>query len=278
MTGYGAFEKNGFRVEIRSVNHRFLDMYIRLSPLLNEHEIPIRNIVKNQFSRGKFDISITTTHEAKVKFTLNTALARDIYRGLEDLRKELSISGPIDINTLMNYRELILSEKPEYDAGSLYDVLQRALSQLEAMRRDEGKKISGDIIERIGSLERMREKIAKLCPEIIAEFKAKFPQRIQELMSGIGIDKERVFQETAFLIDRSDITEELTRIDNHLIQFRKILKDGDTIGKRLDFLLQELNREVNTIAAKASDYRISAIAIDMKSEIEKIREQVQNIQ
>lgn len=278
MTGFGATEKEGVRVEIRSVNHRFMDISVRLSPLLNEHEIPLRNMLKGKFSRGKFDVLISITGDAKIKFKLNTGLAREIYNSLNALKSELSIPGTIGFETLLNYRELLVEGEPEYDISSLYGAFSEAMAQLEKMRLDEGKALAEEILGRANRLDSINRELIALSPEIIAGYSTRFHERLKELLAGMEYDRDRVLQEIALMLEKTDITEELARIENHLKQFRKILADDDTIGKRLDFLLQELNREVNTIASKADDLRISNMAIEMKSEIEKIREQVQNIQ
>ena len=278
MTGFGASEKDGFRVEIRSVNHRFMDISIRLSPLLNEHEIPLRNMLKGKFSRGKIDVSMSTTGDSKMSFEINTEMARAIYNSLNNLRSELSMPGTIGIETLLNYKEFFVKGKPEYNISSLYETFEEAVAQLEKMRKDEGKAILDDILSRAERLESIHKELITLSPEVVADYKVKFQGRLKELFNEMDYDRERVLQEIAFMIEKADVTEELTRIENHLKQFKKILLDSDTIGKRLDFLLQELNREANTIASKTGDCRISNIVIEMKSEIEKLREQVQNIQ
>ncbi len=279
MTGFGVAEKGDFKVEIRSLNHRFLDVSIKLSPFLSGYEMPLRNLVKDKFSRGKFDILVSTKQDSKARLKINTELAREIYGSLNALKSELSISGTIGIETLLgNYKELLVSEEPQYSVNSLYDAFREASAQLEKMRCDEGKALSEDIIKRAERLDSLSKEIAELQPEIISVRKKRFQEKIKELLEGMEFDNERILQEVAIMTEKADITEELTRIDNHLKQFKEILSDADTIGKKLDFLLQELNREVNTIASKTDDYRVSSIIIEMKSEIEKIREQVQNIQ
>jgi uncharacterized protein (TIGR00255 family) len=278
MTGFGASEKDGFRVEIRSLNHRFIDISLKLNPLLMEHEIPMRNILKKRFSRGKFDVSVSMTDDGKAMFRLNTGLAKKIYEGLNNLKSELSIPGTIGIESLLHYKELLISERGEYNVGSLYDSFNEAISQLERMRVDEGRALSEDILNRVGKLESIKDEIVALSPKVVDECKRRFHERLKELLGDLEYDKNRMLQEIAILIEKTDITEEFTRIENHIKQFRKVILSDDTIGKRLDFLLQELNREANTIASKANNYRISSIIIEMKNEIEKIREQVQNIQ
>ncbi len=278
MTGFGTAEKDDFRVEIRSVNHRFMDISIKLSLFLSEHEIPLRKMLKERFSRGKFDVLISTKNDGEARLRLNTKLAKEIYNNLNTLKSELSIPGTLGIETLLNYKDLLIAEEPEYNVSSLYDAFKGAMAQLEKMRCDEGKALAEDILSRADRLESINKEIIALGPDIIADCKRKFQERIGELLSGIEYDKDRILQEIALMIEKTDITEELARIESHLKQFKKILLGGDTIGKRLDFLLQELNREVNTIAAKTDDYRISNTVIEMKVEIERMREQVQNIQ
>ncbi len=278
MTGFGASEKNIFRVEIRSLNHRFADISMKLPPLLSKHEIPMRKMLKEKFARGKIDVSVSIIGDSKAGFKLNAELAKEIYKRLEALRSELSIPGAVDIQTLLNYRELFTVERQECDSGLLYAAFKEAMEQLEKLRSEEGKIISEDISNMAGKVESLNKDLISLIPDVISDYKIKFHERLREILNGVGYDKDRMLQEVAIIIEKSDITEELTRIDTHIKQFRKILKSGDIIGKQLDFLLQELNREANTAASKAGDYRIANIIIEMKSEIEKMREQVQNIQ
>lgn len=278
MTGFGSYEKEGFRVEIRSLNHRFLDIIMRLPPSLSPYEVELRNRIKERFTRGKFDVSVSLTNSKNAALKLDSVLAREIYDSLNFLKTELSIPGSIDIQTLLSYKEFFVSEESGHDVLFLYEAFGEAVSQLEKMRKNEGKALAEDVFQRAERLEGINNKLLAMTPDIIDGFKAKFHEKLKKLLNGIEYDRDRISQEIALLIEKSDITEELTRIENHLKQFKKILAEGDTIGKRLDFLLQELNREVNTIASKSYDYRVSDVVVEMKSEIEKIREQVQNIQ
>ncbi|MCE5194128.1 MAG: YicC family protein [Nitrospiraceae bacterium] len=278
MTGFGASEKDGFRIEIRSLNHRFTDISMRLMPWLSEHEIPLRNLLKERFSRGKFDATVTLKDYSKLKLKVNTALAKEIYDNLNFMKTDLAISEEIGINAMLAYKEFLISEEPEYNISSLYDAFNQAMDQLEKMRRNEGRTIQEDIVKRIDHLESLNKQLMELSPEAENKFKIKINERIKEFLDEIQTDKDRITHEIVVLAEKIDITEEIIRIDNHLKQFRKILSNGDTIGKRLDFLLQELNRESNTVGSKTDDYKISSFVIEMKSEIEKIREQAQNIQ
>ena len=285
MTGFGSAEKNGFRVEIRSLNHRFMDISMKLQQLLSEHEIPMRKMLKEKFARGKFDVSVSSAGDSKAGLKFNEELAKDVYESLKALQSRLSIPGAIEIQTLLSYKELFLAGRQEYDSGLLYGAFNEAMEQLEKMRVEEGRAIAEDISNMADRVESLNKDLWSVMPDVIADYKVKFHERLREILvgdstlrDGVEYDRDRVIQEVAIMIEKRDVTEELTRIDAHIKQFRKILQSGDIIGKQLDFLTQEFNREANTVASKAGDYRIANIIIEMKSEIEKIREQVQNIQ
>lgn len=278
MTGFGSAEKNGFRVEIRSLNHRFMDISMKLQQLLSEHEIPMRKMLKEKFARGKFDVSVSAVGDSKAGLKFNEELAKDVYESLKALQSRLSIPGAIEIQTLLSYKELFLAGSQEYDSGLLYGAFNEAMEQLKKMRVEEGRAIAEDISNMADRVESLNKDLWSIVPDVIADYKVKFHERLREILEGVEYDRDRVLQEVAIMIEKRDVTEELTRIDAHIKQFRKILKSGDIIGKQLDFLTQEFNREANTVASKAGDYRIASIIIEMKSAIEKIREQVQNIQ
>ena len=278
MTGFGSAEKNGFRVEIRSLNHRFMDISMKLQQLLSEHEIPMRKMLKEKFARGKFDVSVSSAGDSKAGLKFNEELAKDVYESLKALQSRLSIPGAIEIQTLLSYKELFLAGRQEYDSGLLYGAFNEAMEQLEKMRVEEGRAMAEDISNMADRVESLNKDLWSVMPDVIADYKVKFHERLREILEGVEYDRDRVSQEVAIMIEKRDVTEELTRIDAHIKQFRKILQSGDIIGKQLDFLTQEFNREANTVASKAGDYRVANIIIEMKSEIEKIREQVQNIQ
>jgi uncharacterized protein (TIGR00255 family) len=278
MTGFGSAEKGGFRVEMRSVNHRFLDISVKLPQNLNQHEMPLRNLLREKFSRGRFDILVSLIREGSHKVRVDTGLAREICNALRALKDDLSLEGSIGIETVAGFKEFILSEDVEYDAEPLYDAFRGAMEMLMAMRHREGEAISRDISTRLGRMEQLNRDVTQLCPAVVDERRAKFRERLSALFGDLQFDESRVLQEAAILAEKADISEEISRITCHCGQLRKILSDGDTIGRKVEFLLQELNREVNTIASKADDYRISNITVEMKSELEKMREQAQNVQ
>ncbi len=278
MTGFGSAEKDSFKVEIRSVNHRFLDISMKIPQNLSAQEMPLRNMVRERFSRGRFDILVTLLREENVKVKINSALAKEIYNALHTLSKDLSLADSVGIETVAGFRELILTEQIECHAESLYDAFRDALDSLWSMRKSEGEAIARDVSSRVVKLEQMTEQISRLCPEAVSECGKRFKERLAVLFGEVKFDENRVLQEAAIMAEKADVSEEITRLVSHTAQLKKILLDGDTIGRKVEFLLQEMNREVNTIASKADDYRISALTVEMKAELEKMREQAQNIQ
>lgn len=278
MTGFGSAENDDFRVEIRSLNHRFIDILIKMPPYMGQHEIPLRNIIKEKFHRGRFDVSVSTKNHKAIQLKINKELARNIYTALQDLQKELSIPGKINIDTLTGYRELLTEEEQKYNIDALYASLNEAVSNLEAMRIREGNLLSEELHKRIESLGMMNNKIKLLIPHEVERCMEKFAERLKLILGTEEIDASRITQEAAIMADKIDITEEVSRIENHIKQFIETLNNGNIAGRKLDFLLQELNREVNTLAYKSSNYTISNLVIEMKTEVEKMREQVQNIQ
>jgi uncharacterized protein (TIGR00255 family) len=278
MTGFGYAEKNGFRVEIRSLNHRFIDISLKLPPYLSQYDIYLRNIIKEKFQRGKFDVSISTDNNSFVQISINKEMARKIYNTFQELQKELSIPGMISIDALMGYREFFVEEKPQYKVDYLFEAFNEAISKLEEMRLKEGKVLSEEQLQRADLLNKLNNKIKSLTPHLLERLKEKFNERLSLLLKSKEIDSTRVLQEAAIMAEKLDISEEVNRIENHIQQFVETLNTGNTIGRKLDFLLQEISREVNTIASKSSDYTISNLTVDMRVEIEKMREQVQNIQ
>ncbi|HET6514739.1 MAG TPA: YicC/YloC family endoribonuclease [Thermodesulfovibrionales bacterium] len=278
MTGFGSSERGPFKVEIRSVNHRFIDISMKIPQNLGRHEIPLRNLVKERFSRGRFDVLLAVERAGNVRVKVNQDLAREIYDALFSLKRDLSLSGTIDIDTVAEFRDLILSEEIDFDAEPLYEAFQEALGRLEEMRFREGEAIGRDMISRLDLISKMNEEVALLCPDAVEDSRKRFAERLHGLFGAVTYDENRVLQEAAIMAEKTDISEEITRFNSHLSQLKTVLSGGDSVGRKIEFLLQELNREANTIASKAGDYRISKISVEMKAELEKMREQAQNIQ
>jgi len=278
MTGFGSASNYDITVEVRSLNHRFIDISLKMPPYMSRHEIPLRNIIKEMFQRGRFDVFISTNNDTAVPFTINKRLASDIYSSWKTLQNELSLPGEITIEMLSGYREILAEEEPDVDAEALYAVFREAAANLAAMRIREGSLLIQEIGERIAVLNDIVARIAPFTADHAVRWREKILERLKSALDEDMIDDNRLLQEAALMADKLDISEEISRIKNHLTQFREILKQGNTIGKKLDFLLQEINREVNTISCKADDYTVSNLVVEMKTETEKIREQIQNIQ
>ncbi len=278
MTGFGSGEKGGFKVEIRSLNHRFIDISLKIPPYLSQFDIALRNVIKEKFHRGKFDVTISLNGQQLMQFNINREMARKIYSTLLELQKEFSIPGQIEISTLAGYRELFIEGEPKYNIDALHAAFHEAVSNLEAMRVKEGKLLLEEQRQRVETLNVINNKIKSLTPYFLEKYRERFTERLGLILGTTGIDSTRVIQEAALMAEKIDISEEVSRLENHIKQFIETIDEGDAIGRKLDFLLQEMSREVNTIASKSADYTISNFIVDMKTEIEKMREQVQNIQ
>ena len=278
MTGFGSAETQGYRIEVRSVNHKFLDVHMRAPAFLAQLEILFRGILREHFSRGKFDITVTVSEHASTELSINPELVRKIYEAFRELQDDLSIRGDIDINTIVNLHGMFIETSQKFDLDAVTEVFKQSLKDLQGMRTREGEALSGELMSMCNALGSMNDRVGKLCGRAVSDIQLKFSERLKVLMEGSEIDSSRILQEAAITAARLDISEEISRVESHIGQFRETLAKGGIIGRKLDFILQELNREVNTIASKSADYELSSLTVDMKTEIEKIREQVQNIQ
>lgn len=278
MTGYGSAESKGFKVEVRSLNHRYIDVNVKMPSFLMEHEMRIRNLIKEQFARGKFDISISLTDKRQFKVRANKEFAKDIYETILDLQKSLSIPGSLDIGFLSWYREFLLIEEPTFSADDLYDALRDAVALVEEMRGKEGEALKKELEFHAGQVGALSAEVEVLSRGMAMAHKEVLSRKVAELVSAVTIDETRLAQEIAMLAQKSDITEELARLQSHIRQFNAFISGGGAIGRKLDFLMQEMHREANTITSKADDIRIINLTIEIKTGIEKLKEQVQNIQ
>lgn len=277
MTGFGSAEKDGFKVEVRSLNHKYIDIAVRIPSALMEHDIPVRNRIKESFSRGKFDVTISLTDKRRLKVSVNKELASGMYDAFTDMQRELSVPGTLDIGFFSGYRELLLTEEPEYSIDALFEAFDQALLRVGEMRRTEGETLKKELLSRLQKLEGIHAEIEALSEDLSYDYKGKLLKRIAEL-GDMQVDDARLAQEVALIAQKSDITEEITRFKSHIGQFYSMLTSPDIIGRRLDFLLQEMNREANTIGSKVDDVRVINLTIEIKTEMERLREQVQNIQ
>lgn len=290
MTGFGRSEYNDGKriiiVEMKSVNHRYSDITVKMPRRYSFAEDRLKNLVKNVVRRGKIDVSIVVENltEDDTNVKLNTLAARQYYENLKELQEEFKLSGEITLQFLAGMPDVLKSVPDVEDEEEVYMSLSvpvgEAAEKLDRMRITEGSKLADDIIMRGNLIRKLVKDIDLRSQEVTAVYAEKLYDRIKELIGGsVEIPEDRILVEAAIFADKSNITEELVRLDSHIIQLNDIItKSNQPDGKKLDFLVQEMNREANTIGSKANDLGITGIVLDIKSEIEKIREQVQNIE
>ncbi len=286
MTGFGKSEtetKSGkIVIETRSENHRFLDVKLQIPESVMSIEPELAEYVKKVIHRGKVRITVSIEGRRQSSSTLDLDIARESKKTLEKLKKELNIKEDIRLEHLLAIKEIFPSESGSAlnrsQISALKKTLASAIRKLDDSRKIEGGKLEKDLRQRIGKIERLTKKITTKRKEFMKTASDRLKERIEKILEDTQIDEGRLYQETAFLAERSDITEELVRLNAHIGKFRDTLGQSGSVGKELDFLLQEMNRESGTISAKSKDASISHITIEFRSELEKIREQVQNIE
>jgi uncharacterized protein (TIGR00255 family) len=278
MTGFGSSSNNSFTVEIRSLNHRYLDIFVKLPSYMNRHDIALRNILKEKFQRGRIDVTVSVAHEKGVLLTINKEMAKSLYTAMLEVQKEIGIPGEVGMDVLAGIRELYTEQEPEYNADDLFAAFHESVSNLEQMRMREGALLTEELLKRLEVLKKMNSRVQSLAPDEVLRWRQKFIERLRLILDAEMIDNSKIVQEAALMAEKLDIAEEINRLENHMKQFGEILKKETIIGRKLDFLLQEMGREVNTLAYKSGDYAISNIVVEMKTEIEKMREQAQNLQ
>jgi len=289
MTGFSRYENQNedltCKVEIRSVNNRFIDINTRLPKTLAPLELPLKKIVKAKCARGSFDITIMVQKngdtETNLEVTPNLPLANEYLNAFKKIQEGLSLKGTIDINTVLSQRDVVKTEAKKVEDSCEEIVMQtvdKALTQLIKMREEEGKNLEKDILNQINSIKNLGKSISEKQSITVQQFQSKLNEKIQTLTSGIEINPDRIAQESALLADRCDVTEELVRLESHLEQFNLLVASPEPQGRKLEFLTQEINREVNTTGSKTIDLEVSKAVIEMKSCLEKIREQLANIE
>ena len=289
MTGFSRYENQNedltCKVEIRSVNTRFIDINTRLPKSLAPLELPLKKMVKSKCARGSFDISIAIEKngdsEANLEVAPNLPLATEYLNAFKNIQEGLGLKGEIDINTILSQRDVVKPELKKVEDSSEEIVLQtvdKTLTDLVKMREEEGVNLEKDILNQISSIKALGKLISTKQSITVQEFQDKLKEKIQTLTTGIEIDPARIAQESALLADRCDVTEELVRLESHLDQFNKLVASHEPQGRKLEFLTQEINREVNTMGSKTIDLEVSKAVIEMKSCLEKIREQLANIE
>lgn len=289
MTGYGKAEAmldgRKYAVEIRSLNHRYLEISLRLPGSLSSLETEIKRRIGERFSRGRIEVSIrvdTNGNMEEGRLELNLPLLKNYHDLLRRLKAEFQLSGDITLDHFTGFKDIFVPMEVETDmeliAEQIGTVLDEAVRLLTEMRQKEGELLLVDLEEHIRRVDECLSIIADRAPRCVQEYQRRLIERIRELTGGVDVDEIRLNQEVAIMADKSDVTEEIVRLTSHISQFREMLKSGDAIGRKIDFLIQEMNREVNTIGSKTGDLDISRNVIEIKSELGKLREQVQNIE
>lgn len=285
MTGYGRsdVELGGevYSVEIKSLNNRYMDISLRTPERFSPFDLRIRDVIKKRFARGSFTVHVNFVSKGAPELKLNGPLVEFYAEAARRLRDEFGISGQIDVPTLLNLKEIFTLEKKgpleDSDWGSISSALTTSLDQLEQWRVGEGDVLKKDLLDKLAAVEGLLAGIEARLPEAVEAHRVKLTDGIEKLIGG-NADPARILLEAAVFAEKSDVNEEVVRLKSHLDLFRKFLKFDEPVGKRLDFLCQEIGREINTIGSKPSDVKITQAVIEMKGEVEKIREQVQNIE
>ena len=288
MTGYGKgyIEEDGrsFKIEIKAVNNRYLDLNIKLPKQISSLEDKIRRHVASRIYRGKIDMYITQDKFSQDDIVVNIdeMMADAYYDALKKIKDRYSIKDEISLSILSRFQDIITIDKREDDGEKIWNVLNKALDEsitmLCKMRKEEGSRLSSDIQKRCDLIYNMVASIEKRSDVVVDEYRKKVQERIADFLGEVEVDEAKLINEVAFFADKSNITEEIVRLKSHLIQLKNTIVLDEPVGKKLDFLVQEMNRETNTIGSKSSDLDITNMVVDMKSEIEKIREQIQNIE
>ena len=289
MTAYGRSEhrtEDGlYTVEVRSLNHRYRDIILRIPKNFQVLDARFREVIASRVRRGRIEASLQMVQnngQNSYTLELNIPVADAYYRILKELADHFDLNEDIKPETLAHMTDVIVAKPAELDleklAAGFEEALALALDSLEEMKRKEGEAIRTDFEKRLGLLEHYVGRVKEIAPTLVEAYRERLRSNIQSMLEGISVDENRLAQEVAYLAERSDVTEEVVRIRSHLKQFREYLTVDDSLGRRLDFLIQEINREVNTLSTKASDSEISRIVVEMKAEMEKLREQVQNVE
>ncbi len=288
MTGYGRAEKvfgdKNIIVEAKSVNHRFLEIVLRTPSALFPMEMEYKKKIAERFKRGRIEVFIKFEGECAdvSKINLNMEIARGYFNILNRLKEEFHLESPVTLKTLTGFRDIFTPPaENEINAEFLHEVEKsflETLTILAAMRQEEGLVLLQDMRMRLDIIAGILENIQSRAPQVVSEYQKRLAERIKELTEGYALDENRLAQEVAIMAERTDITEEIVRLQSHISQFETLLQSDEAEGRKIDFLLQEMNREINTIGSKVGDVEITRHVIEIKSELGKLREQAQNIE
>lgn len=288
MTGFGRCEvaenNRKFTVEMKAVNHRYLDVNIKMPKKLNYFESSIRSELKNYVSRGKIDLFITyedlSENTSSVRY--NKELAAEYLKYLRQMQEEFGLENDIRVSTLSKYPDVFVMEEGDSDDEELWKELKKALDGTAEMfvgsRITEGENLKTDLVEKLNGMLKLVDFIAQRSPQIIAEYRQKLQDKVKEMLGDNTVDESRLITEVTIFADKVCVDEEMVRLRSHVETMKEALIAGGSIGRKLDFIAQEMNREANTILSKSNDLEISNCGIELKTEIEKVREQIQNIE
>ena len=287
MTGYGkaSIEENNrnYQVEIKTINHRYLDISVKMPRILSYLEEEIKKEISTKIKRGKVDVFINFENNSKegINIKINTEIAKIYIEQLKNLAKQEGIMDNIEVTEISKFPDVLNIQNTQDDENIKIEVLktvQQATQKLVEMREFEGEKIAKDLLNRINKIEEKVEKISHLSTGLIDEYIVKLKERINKILQNQELDELRLAQEVVIYADKSSVQEEVTRLNSHIQQFKNLLNSDTNVGKKLDFLIQEMNREINTIGSKANNLEITNEVINVKTELEDVREQVQNIE
>ena len=288
MTGYGSAKGTvaGFAItiELRSVNNRYLDLGIKLPRGFLFAESEIKNYIQKKVSRGKLDFFLTldSAESDQTRIRVNTRLAEAYRNAITGIGETLELPAPVSALDIARFPDVLSLEKEELDQGAfleqLFPLLDTALEDFNAMRTREGEKLAEDLLQKADHIEELVQAVERQAPKTVSAYRERLEAKLREVLADTSASEERVIAEAAIFADRVATDDETVRLHSHLSQFRKLMEEGSPIGRKLDFLIQEFNREANTIGSKCQDSEIAYLVVELKSEIEKIREQVQNIE
>ncbi len=288
MTGYGRCEhideSRKIVIDIRSVNHRYCDVSVKVPRSYAYLEEKIREYMSGEISRGKVEVFVyieNYTNEEKV-VTLDNVLAENYYNVLKELKETYNLRNEIGLSDLSRFSDIFITRHQEEDKDKVWELvlncLKGAVEDFVSMRTREGERLKANLLERADAIKALIAEIEKRTPEIVTEYEKRLRDRMEELLGDLKVDEGRLLTEVGIMADRVCIDEELVRLKSHFVELSKILSLSEPVGRKLDFLVQEINRETNTIGSKANDFGIAKNVVEIKSEIEKLREQIQNIE
>lgn len=288
MTGYGCgvgqSDRIDLKIELRSVNNRFLDCNIRLPRVYTVLEDGIKSQVQKHISRGKVDVYVTmdSSKANDVEISINEAISDAYVKAVAALAEKYSLVNNLTAVELARVQDVLIVEKKQADTDQLSkdvsDVLEQALCDFDRMRSDEGKKLHDDLSGRLDTIERLVAETESRREGAVDQYREKLRARMSEVLASTGIDENRILMEAAIYADKTAVDEETVRLRSHINQMRKMIELNEPVGRKLDFLVQEMNRETNTIGSKCNDLSLTAVVVEIKGEIEKIREQIQNVE